>query len=108
MSDASAAVVRSWAVEWGEEFDQDIDQAMVEAYVGHRVAGEHEKPGQPPKRFVRNIIGYSKMVVWVKGPESDDERTVERWGLIDDEGKMLSIYNGMDLRIANDDEGEEG
>ena len=113
MSDASRVVVNSWAAEWGQEFDQDLDEERVEAYVGHRVEGVHEPRDADgnltavPRRFVRNIIGYSKMVIWVKGPGGDEEATVERWGLIDDEGKMLSIYSGMDLRVADDVE-EEG
>lgn len=104
----TAAVVRSWAQDWAEEFDQSWDEGMLETYVGHRVVGALEREGVPPRRFVRNIIGYTKMVVWVLGEEGEDESTVERWGLIDDEGNMLSIYADMELRILapGEDEGE--
>lgn len=89
-------VVREWAGDWSDTFDQDWDEAKLASWVGKKVVARGGTD-EDPRGFTGVIVGYSRDTLYV------DDRQVFRNSFITSEGLQVALFAKMQVEEANEE-----
>lgn len=97
-----ADLVREWAADWADKFDQSWTVEKLSELVGKRIKAEKEATDEdPPRGFVGVIVGYSvDTLVFRADDEGGDDEYVYRYSLITAEGAQCGLFSGMEVTEA--------
>ena len=96
---ANFDVMREWASQWADTFDQDWNVEKLASFVGKKIRGERppRSEDEGPKGFVGGVVGYSIDTILYPVEGAEDYETVYRHSFILDTGSQVGIFTGMTI-----------
>jgi hypothetical protein len=97
MTTETTEVVRTWAAEWADRFDQDWSVEKLESFGGKKVKAE--KPAtedEGPRGFEGTVVGYSiDKLVYPLEDDGTETTSVYRYSFILATGAQVAILSEM-------------
>ena len=93
--ESEISLVRGWASDWADTFDQTWTPELLRQWVGKTVKAEGVV-GEERKGFVKTIVGYSVDTLVI------EDRAVIRASFITSEGTQVALFT--DMRVEEHEE----